>query len=299
MKNILFIINPIAGPKIKKLNEELIHKCFSDESEYSYRVLFTDFAGHAKELIEEELTQRPIDILAVAGGDGTINEIAPSLLGKDITLAIIPAGSGNGLAHHLRIPMKFTQALELIKTGTPVPVDLGKIENEQLGTEYFLSNFGAGYDAEVIHEYSKVKQRGFLTYMFFMVKSIFTLRPKQVAIEVDGLKETLKPFVFTVANSSQYGYRIEVVPDASVSDGQLDSLLVRDANFLRVLKFAVYSTLKIKDQVKDVAEFYDGNQIDMHFTEKTKVQIDGEPFFAEGDTSVRLLKHALKIIAPS
>lgn len=299
MKKILFIVNPIAGPKSNKLNQDLIHNEFSDSPDFSYEIETTEYKGHGLEIIKESIQNKRPDIIVLSGGDGTISEVLPIIVNSNIPIGILPSGSGNGLAHHLKIPINKKKALQVIKTGKLTPVDIGIVENNEFGKKYFHSNFGLGYDAEVIHEYSKVKQRGFFTYLFFMFKSIITLKPSRVRIELPNFKETLKPFVFTVANSSQYGYRIEVAPNASISDGLLDALLVKDASTLRVIQFAIFSMLKIKDRVEDAADFYTAEQISIDFFSKTKVQIDGEPFFALGETNISIEKHAVKILTPS
>ena len=299
MKRLLFIINPIAGPQSNKLEEQLIYDAFKDVANIEFTILYTEFQGHGLEIIEKVVEDSSADLIVLSGGDGTIHEALPALVHCSIPIAILPSGSGNGLAHHLKIPINKKKAIELITTGKVKAIDIAQVENKEFGKKYFHSNFGLGYDAEVIHSYATVKQRGFFTYMFFMVKSIFSLSPKKIHLSLPQLNETLKPFVFTVANSSQYGYKIEVAPDASITDGVLDSLLVRDATVLRVLKFAIFSMLKIKDKLENEADFYRAEHISIDFLERTKVQIDGEPFHASGITEIGVQKQALKVIVPN
>ena len=297
MKSILVIINPIAGTPFRKLNHLLIDKYFP-ATEYNVEISTTTHQGHAKELAAKAVEEK-VDIVIIAGGDGSVNEVGTVLKNTPVQLGIIPTGSGNGLAHHLRIPININKAIQSIKTGIIQKIDVGVVQSEVIGEHFFLSNCGFGYDAEVIHAYSEVPQRGFFTYLYFMFKSIFTLKPKQATIQFHEFKETLKPFVFTVANSSQYGYKIEVAPDASISDGILDALLVKDATTLRVIKFSILSMLKLRDKVLDVADFYKTKDITINFEEETKLQIDGEPHFVSGELKISIDKQALQIFIPS
>jgi len=299
LKKILFIVNPIAGPKSNKLNNQLIYDAFQDSSEHKFEIINTAYKGHSIEIIQKVVQEKSADLVVLSGGDGTIHEVLPVLLKNPIPIAILPSGSGNGLAHHLNIPINKKKALNLIKTGKLTSIDIAEVTNSEFGEKYFHSNFGLGYDAEVIHAYSTVKQRGFFTYIFFMFQSIVKLKPKKIKLTLPQYSEVLKPFVFTVANSSQYGYKIEVAPNASIIDGILDALLVRDATTFRVLKFAFFSMLKINDKLEEAADFFRTEKLSIHFYERTKIQIDGEPFYASGDAEVRIHKHALQVITPS
>lgn len=298
MKRILFIINPIAGTALKQLNEQAISETFSDSKKFRFTIEYTNYAGHGFEIATNAVSENSVDIVAIVGGDGTVNEIAPALLDTNVCLCIIPAGSGNGLAHHLKIPMKLNHALELIKNGQSINIDVGEINNELFGSQYFLSNCGVGYDAEVIHSYSKVKFRGFLTYFYFLLKSIFTRNKPKFNIKFSTFDYIARPFVFTIANSSQYGYNIEAVPQASIIDGQLDILCIPDSSFVRLMKYGLFSLFRIYKQLPKVANYYKTNRVTLTFNRQTKIQIDGEPFFCNGETVISIKEGALKTLIP-
>ncbi|MBX2844606.1 MAG: diacylglycerol kinase family lipid kinase [Saprospiraceae bacterium] len=293
---VFFIINPIAGTKLRVLTEALIREQFSASS-HELSIHTSERGGHCLELAQQAVAEN-YDVLAVAGGDGTLKEIIPAILHQTIKLVIIPTGSGNGLAHHLELPFQLENALDLIDSEHIIQMDVGRVEGASIGREYFLSNCGLGYDAEVIHAYSNVKARGFLTYSYFMFKSMFTLKPKPVQISFNDQLYDLKPFVFTIANSSQYGYKIKVAPEASITDGLLDALLVKDASFLRVLRFAITSSLNMTDSIKDAADFYTSTSYSLVFPEATKLQLDGEPYVVEGEVEVDILAGSIQVVVP-
>lgn len=292
MKTIAFIVNPIAGTKLRQISKDLVYSIFQQEKEITIIYKETAYAGHGIE-IAEELIQQGVNAIIVAGGDGSINEIAPLLVNTNIHFGIIPVGSGNGLANHLELPLNVRKAIEVIRNNKIQAIDCGRIQNQQIGSRFFFSNCGFGYDAEVIHAYSEVKWRGFLTYFIFLVKSMITLQPKRVKISFNGLEETIAPFVTTIANSSKYGYSIDVAPDASVTDGLLDIFMIKKKRFLNIFKFAILSLTK-KTHYSNVAEFHQVEQLTIHFAKKTKFQIDGEPFHLEGKTEIEVVKGALK-----
>ena len=103
-KKIVFIINPVSGTQGKEqilswINERL------DKDLYDKEVIYTEYAGHAVEIAAQKAAEKAFAVVAI-GGDGTINEIARSLVHTETALGIIPCGSGNGLARHLQIPLE-------------------------------------------------------------------------------------------------------------------------------------------------------------------------------------------------
>lgn len=123
-KKIAFIINPISGTQSKEqilkwLDEKL------DKERYAQEVIYTERAGHAVEIAAQKAQEDAHAVIAI-GGDGTINEIARSLVHTKTALGIIPCGSGNGLARHLQIPMEPKKAIDIINDGLIDIIDYGK-----------------------------------------------------------------------------------------------------------------------------------------------------------------------------
>lgn len=120
-KRLLAIINPISGTKDKEEIPALIREVI-DPSKYRVECVFTQYAGHGAELTRRAVDER-VDIVLSVGGDGTCNEIARELIDTSTALAIVPVGSGNGLARHLGISMDVRKALEIINDGQIVDLD--------------------------------------------------------------------------------------------------------------------------------------------------------------------------------
>ena len=113
MKQIHFIINPIAGSGNHNISKKVLQPFF-DKNEYEITVKFSVYKNHTTKLTQESIEQKA-QIIVACGGDGTINEIANCLVGSNVKLGIVPMGSGNGLASTLKIPKSISEALKVIK----------------------------------------------------------------------------------------------------------------------------------------------------------------------------------------
>lgn len=296
MKKLSFIINPIAGTNLRTVTEKQIIKHFPAH-EYQVEIHKTIRPGHAIDIAKQLVNNT--DIVVIAGGDGTVNEVGSVLRGSETKMGILPVGSGNGLAHHLKIPLNVDKALQVIKKANAVKIDIGIAHCETFGEKCFFSNCGFGFDSETIHAYDDTKMRGFFTYLVMLLKSFFTLHPNRVRIQFKDFDKYLHPFVFTVANSSQYGYKITAVPGASIVDGYLDTLLIPDTKLMRILRYAFYSLSNANQEVKKVAEFYQAQEIVVDFEQSTKFQIDGEPYLVNNRLKISVDHQSLPVIVTS
>ena len=178
-KKISFIINPISGTQgkeqiLKWLDEKL------DKSRYIPEVIYTERAGHAVEIAALKAKEEAFAVVAI-GGDGTINEIARSLVHTKTALGIIPCGSGNGLARHLQIPMDAKKAINIINEGLIDIIDYGKINDVP-----FFCTCGVGFDAFVSLQFSKAGRRGPLIYLEKTLLESLKYKPETYELEMDG-----------------------------------------------------------------------------------------------------------------
>ena len=214
MENILFIINPVAGTRTKQDIPSIIKKELG--SQYKFKIVNTLRAGHASELVKENI--KSYKYFVAVGGDGTVNEVASALVNTDGVLGIIPLGSGNGLARHLNVPLNIRKAVKVFN---------GKFDIERIDTcevndiPYFMTS-GVGFEAEIAKRFSIADGRGFYTYFKSSVKALKNYSPRIFNIEVDGKKFEVKALTLSAANSSQYGNNTFINPLADVQDGLLD-----------------------------------------------------------------------------
>lgn len=292
-KIIVFIINPISGKGKGKEIEPIIQSFFKDTL-FDLKIIFAEYAGHAKEIAKTEVSKSPYCIVA-CGGDGTINEIAQELISTNIPLGIVPIGSGNGLASNLNIPKQIDLALRTIFNNSITTIDVGKI-NER----FFFSNVGLGIDAAVIHRYTDKKQRNFLGYFKAGLWAYVNYKPVKCKVEIDDVKLDSNEFYFLFCSeSNEAGYGISFTPDAKLDDGKIDVLCVDKLSFLETIKFSLSIMSKQLNQF-DKAVLKQAKKVVFEMDDSSNVaQVDGEAVFIESNRiEVSILSKSLKVFVP-
>ena len=224
---IRFIVNPSAGKhKNLKMLEKDIKKIFPQAE-----IIYTKYAGHAKELALEAAQKNYETVIAV-GGDGTINEVTQGLVNSETALGIIPCGSGNGFARLIKMPLKDNlKCLEIIKQNRIKKIDVGLANNE-----YFLNVAGFGFDALVAHKFATSKRRGKLPYFKIGIQEFFAYRPAKYDLNFDdGKTQEITPLCAAFANGTQYGSNFFIAPNAQLDDGLLDMVLIKPTNIFKML----------------------------------------------------------------
>lgn len=223
----LFIINPKSGKNNKASElEQTIKTQFYDAD-----IVFTKAAGHATKLAADAVKQNYAQVI-VAGGDGTINEAAASLVGTKTALGIIALGSGNGLAREIGCPLDNLQkACNNIYMAKPVLCDVGKANGE-----YFLNVAGLALEATIAHAFAKVKTRGIWPYFKIGFSQILKYKAPQVEVWVDDKNLVfLNPMTLVFANGRQYGSNFKIAPKASLTDGLLDMVSISEQPLWKIV----------------------------------------------------------------
>jgi diacylglycerol kinase (ATP) len=217
-QNIIFIVNPISGIGKQKGIDKTITEIAS-KHQANVEIEFTKHTGHAYQIALNAVQNR-IHTVVIVGGDGSVNEVGKALMNTDTKLGIIPIGSGNGLARHLKIPLEPKKAIELVFKGKTTIMDVGKIEEH-----IFLSTAGFGFDAHVAHIFAQQSKRGFRTYIKTVRKELFKFK----AFEFNLINEkiTNKAFMLSIANIPQFGNNFTINPNASEKDGLLNCTLIK------------------------------------------------------------------------
>ena len=179
---IIFVVNPISGTSDKKHIIDLIPK-YMDDVCFEWAIRMTEYRGHAAKLVNEAIEENA-DVVVAVGGDGTVNEVARSLIHTNVALGIIPCGSGNGLARHLCIPMNADGALRVLSECHIEELDYGIIDQTP-----FFCTCGIGFDAFISDRFAKAGKRGLLTYIENTLKEGLKYKPDTYEITVDGEKQ--------------------------------------------------------------------------------------------------------------
>ncbi len=289
-KKIVFIINPISGTVDKRQIVRLLDDRI-DRKRYVAEVIYTEYAGHAVEIAEQCVSNGVYAVVAV-GGDGTINEIARSLVHTDTVLGIIPCGSGNGLARHLQISMDVKRAIDIINDGVTDIIDYGVINDQP-----FFCTCGVGFDAFVSLKFSQAGKRGVLTYLEKTLLESLNYRPEVYELEMDGNKHRYKAFVIACGNASQYGNNAYIAPQATLNDGLLDVTIIEPFTMMDAPAISFQLFNRTIDQNSHVKTFR-CQRLHIHRIKPGVAHYDGDPVEMGEDIEVSIREKALNVLVP-
>jgi YegS/Rv2252/BmrU family lipid kinase len=181
------------------------------------------------------------DLVVAWGGDGTVNGAASAVAETRVALAIVPGGSGNGLARDLSIPLNATEALKVAATGTERTIDAGDLHGS-----LFFNVAGVGFDARIAHRLAAPgARRGLLGYIIATVSELRSYQPGRYSIrnafDVDGQHNMADivdhPALFiALANSRQYGNGAQIAPKALLDDGMIEIVVVEPQSGLSIMR---------------------------------------------------------------
>jgi YegS/Rv2252/BmrU family lipid kinase len=256
-------------------------------------VFLTERPGHARELAELAL-QRGASTILAWGGDGTVNEVASVLAFRDAALAVIPSGSGNGLARELRVPFEPAQAVALAFTGREHVIDAGELDGR-----LFFNVAGIGLDARVAHEFAAggLVRRGFARYVEITARELLTYEPDEHTIVVDGVAMRERTLLIAVANARQYGNGALIAPEARVDDGRLDIVVIAHRSPLRAVLQVPRVFLGQIARVPGVT-IRRGEHVEITSARPVVYHVDGEPFAGAASISGRVRPRALRVKVP-
>lgn len=289
-KKISFIVNPKSGTQSK---EHILHLLDEklDRTKFLSEIVYTEYAGHAIEIAAQKAKENEFAVVAI-GGDGTINEIARSLVHTKTALGIIPCGSGNGLARHLQIPMDSKRAIEIINEGVLDVIDYGKINDVP-----FFCTCGVGFDAFVSLKFAKAGRRGPLTYLEKTLLESLKYQPETYELETEDGTLKYKAFLIACGNASQYGNNAYIAPQATLTDGLLDVTILEPFTVLDVPSLSFQLFNKTIDQNSRIKTFR-CRKLRIHRTKPGVVHFDGDPMMMGEDIEVKVFKEGLQVIVP-
>jgi len=287
---VLFIVNPISGTANKSGMAEAIEK-YIDHEKIDFDVVYTEYAGHAT-IIAKEAVCNNTDIVVAVGGDGTINEVARSVVHTPTAMAIIPSGSGNGLARHLNIPLNIKKDIEIINAANIVNLDYGKINNKA-----FFCTCGVGFDAFVSKKFAEGGKRGFRSYIEKTLKEGVKYKSEKYTI-IDGDRtEKHEAFLIACANASQYGNNAYIAPNASMEDGLMDVIIMEP--FYTIESPLVIMQMFTKSLPKNPhVKVFQSSKVKISRPTPGAVHCDGDPFVMGTDIEVEIIRGQFRVVVP-
>jgi len=234
------------------------------------------------------------DIVAVVGGDGTVNTIGRELVGSEASLAIVPVGSGNGFARHFGIPLWPERAVAALAGASVKRIDVGVVNDRP-----FLVTCSMAWDAAVVRSFEKMPVRGIIPYVFAGVQELFGYVPQRMDVVLDGSEKLHfpDPFFFTIANLTQYGGGARIAPGARPDDGQLELVVALRSDGPKLL---VNIGRLFDGSINRIPEVVSKKFKTLHVTrpEPAPIQMDGELVEAPSEIRVEVMPAALKVLVP-
>lgn len=265
---IFLVVNNYAGQKCGARAADIVVSYLMKKRcsvEYSY----TEYSGHATKLAAEACASG-FDLVAAVGGDGTVNEVAQGLAGTKTPMGIIPVGSGNGLARELGISLKLLKSAKNLIIGKDQHLDVCRLNNQR-----FFCTSGIGFDALIAEKMSKSGSRGFLKYIQIVLKESLFFKPFDVCIKIDGVSVEKPVFLITFANASQFGNNAFIAPEACLTDGLIDVVVVGAFSRIWMPFFAIALFTQTILKLPFVNN-YKARQIDIQSADSPYYHFDGE-----------------------
>lgn len=281
---VAFIVNPVSGRGRQKGIEKIIPKHFDN-----YSITFTQKTGDATELSKSAIKSGAEMVVAV-GGDGTLNECVKAVINTECALAVIPCGSGNGFANHIKMSKNLDIALDQIAKSTVTNVDAGEVNGE-----IFINVAGVGFDALLAQKFNELTERGVANYMRLVVNEL-SYTPKSYTISYGDTERTVEAYMITCCNATQFGNDARICPTAKIDDGILDFVIVKNfpqfqiAEFILRLMSGTLSNCELIEIVQAASmKIISNDQL---------VHLDGEPYEVGETVNVNVIPQSIKVAIP-
>jgi len=262
--------------------------------DWEVELLTTSAPGHAAELACA-LVSRPPDLLAVCGGDGTVNEVANGMPDPPFPVAVLPAGTANVLARAMGVPLDPVEAIKVALGGSVLRVDSCFLQG--MPARYFLLMAGAGFDAYVVSRTSSaLKDRvGIAAFYQSTVQCLATYDFPEFAIEAEGL--SVRATTCVVANSRGYGGGLVLTPSADMTDGLLDIVAVQGRSRVNLALFALTALLGRPRRYPWV-RYARARSVNIDGPSGVMVQVDGEQI-GNLPAAIRIVPRSFPLVVPA
>ncbi len=293
------IVNPVAGAgstakKWKSIRELLAH------SGLLFDHVLTNSKGHAT-VLAKEAALSGYELVIAVGGDGTVNEVVNGLVQSavpGVTLGIISTGCGSDFVRSLRIPRDYRQASLRLANSRKVRIDVGLIEYQNHGvpvSRFFINAAGLGLDGEVVETVLGNPRfcRGTVPYVLGMLRALAAFCNKDVALRVGDGNEDIRVCSVVIANGAYFGSGMKVAPEADVSDGLFEVIVVGDIGKWELLQ-AFPRIYRGTHVTHPKVRMMRATQVKIESPDRVLIQADGE-LLGEAPATLRILPSALCI----
>lgn len=284
---ILFAINPISGGKTKTDWETAIRNYFK-EREPAIELFILNGQNDESSLKHWIERIKPAKVVAV-GGDGTVTLVAKAVLGTDMALGILPAGSANGMARELNIPLTVNEALSVVEKGQVKRADVIDVNGHVC---LHLSDIGL--NAQLVKHFEEGKVRGKFGYATKVFKTLWTKSTMTVKVQVHEKEVEMDALMVVLANARMYGTGAVINPDGDLYDGKFEVVVMKRLALSELFK------MWLKPQPFDPKKIkaFPATSVNIQTSKKVHFQVDGEYLGKVHNVNAKIIAGKLKIIIP-
>jgi YegS/Rv2252/BmrU family lipid kinase len=289
----LIIVNPVAG-KTKKRWAAI--EPILQEMEHDCEIQFTQSRGHATVLAAQA---QNVDIIGCVGGDGTLNEIVNGIMGRDITISVIPTGTANDFVKSAGLHTDYIQAARNLFSPEVRSVDVGALTYDGGKRRYFIEVAGMGFDGLVSKTTSQINKPkiGTIPYLLGVLKHMAAYKSIEVSLTIDEMSFDQKVMFVDVAIGKYVGSGMTIAPLAKMDDGLFDVIVV--GNFGRIESLLRLPTLYRGTHLNNPRiGFFRGQHVELVSEESLSIHVEGE-YIGQTPAVFDILPGMLKVAAPS
>lgn len=288
MQKLVFVINPISGGKVKDEIETTI-PILAEEHNFSYDIYHTTGEGDHKK-IQEFVTKLNPDKVVAVGGDGTLKMVAEALMKHTVPIGIVPAGSANGMARELELPLDIAEAMDTILNGSEKKLDAICVNDKDICLH--LSDIGM--NAQLVKYFEENDLRGKWGYVLGAIKMLWHRTRMEVRISNGQQSIKRNAFMIVLANARMYGTGAMINPEGDLHDGIFEVIVVRRLTIISLIKMFFKSNNFNRKQI----EIIPAQAVEIKVRKKAYFQVDGEYKGRTNNISAVIMKQVINVMLP-
>ncbi len=290
------IFNPVSGNEGTDNSKRLVEIVSRLREHGILAGIGLKTSGKAARDLAKEAVDNGEDLVIVAGGDGTVEEVASQLIGSKTTLGVLPTGTMNNLARSLGIPLDIEDACSLIGMGITRQIDTGRVvSNEKPSVEYFLESAGVGLSAIAIPT-GHALEKGRWGALPTALKKVFDSKPAPIHVELDD-REPINVYaqIVTVSNAPMMGKNILLAPDAKMDDGYLDVAIYDEMTKTDLIQYFVAASNGQRAENSKV-KFYRARRVRLSANQELDANSDKDIIPGKRVLEIEVVPQALSMI---
>lgn len=283
---LLFVINPVSGSHTIDFKKEIATFFKSKDETFE---LYELPKNCSVEILKAAIQKSKADRVIAVGGDGTLKLVAECLLHSKTPIGIIPAGSANGMAKELEIPLDLNEALALTINGKPKQIHAVAINNELC-----IHLADIGFNAYLVKKFDELPERGMLTYAKAAWHAFWNHRKMPVEFKIGDKLIKQKAAMVAIANATQYGTGLKINPEGKLDDNLFEIIVVKDYAVMEIIKIWIS---KLPWDPKKI-ECFQTTSLKITAKHKVHFQVDGEYLGKVNTIEAKLIPKAIHVIVP-